>query len=173
MKQTDRHRQVQQWFDDYHEELLRRLSSTRPSHSSVKDLAQEVFLRVLRVSDPELIRHPRAYLLRIAAHVLQEWQQRGSRFVSTEPEWFDAIPETANPPADADSRERTKWVNAALQTLPPLYRSAIALKTQYGFSLAEVALHLGVTERSAKRYIEKGYAKLRHHLAHDNHGHKR
>lgn len=165
MKQTGRHQRVEQWFDEYHEALLRRLSGARIADAEVKDLAQEVFLRVLRVSDPDLVRHPRAYLLKVAAHVLEEWRMRGRRFVSTPPDRLEALPGSSDPPTEVDGRARARRVNRALAELPPMYRAAIALRAQYGFSVAEVAVRLGVRERQARRYIEKAYAKLRQRLA--------
>lgn len=165
LMESGRHPKVEQWFHEHHDVLLRRLASVATTEGDVRDLAQEVFLRVLRVSDPDLVRFPRAYLLRVAAHVIEEWRLRGRRFVSTPPEHLDAMGGPSDPTTDVDRRAQAKRVNAALQALPPMYRSAIALRAQYGLTVAEVAVRLGVTERMVKRYIEKGYARLRRRLA--------
>ncbi len=159
------HDTVAGWFDEFHEDLLRRISGLRVSDSEARDLAQEVFLRLLRVSNPDLVRHPRAYMLRVAANVLQEWRLRGDRFVVTAPAELDTLPSHADPIRDIDGEARARQLNKALASLPPMYRAAVALRAQYGLSVAQVAIHLGVSERMVKRYIEKGYAALRDRLA--------
>lgn len=159
------HDTVAGWFDEFHEDLLRRISGLRVSDSEVRDLAQEVFLRLLRVSNPDLVRHPRAYMLRVAANILQEWRLRGDRFVVTAPAELDTLPSNADPIRDIDGEARAHQLNKALAALPPMYRAAVALRAQYGLTVAQVAIHLGVSERMVKRYIEKGYAILRDRLA--------
>jgi len=56
-------------YRDLHRFLLRRLSS--PSEAA--DLMQDVFLRLLCIRRVDLVRHPRAYVYGIAAHVLHEF----------------------------------------------------------------------------------------------------
>ena len=75
---------------------MRRIAGYRISDSEVQDLAQEVFLRLLRVSNPDLVRHPRAYMLRVAINVLQEWRRRDDRFVVTAPVELDTLPGNAD-----------------------------------------------------------------------------
>jgi len=159
------HDTVARWFDEFHEDLLRRISGLRVSDSEIRDLAQEVFLRLLRVSNPDLVRHPRAYMLRVAANILQEWRLRGDRFEVTAPAELDTLPGDADPIRDIDCDARARQLNKALAELPPMYRAAVALRGQYGLSVAQVAIHLSVSERMVKRYIEKGYAALRDRLA--------
>src|SRR5262245_25895645 len=43
----------------------------------IEDLAQETWLRLLRVRDLSAVRNPHAYLLQVAYHVILEW--RGQR----------------------------------------------------------------------------------------------
>ena len=53
--------------------LLRFLGARLPNEQDAQELAQEAYLRMLRVSDANLIRDPAAYLFRIARGLLQEW----------------------------------------------------------------------------------------------------
>ena len=52
--------------------LRRFLAARLRNHADVADLAQEVFLRLLRVERQDKIRNPQAYLLTIAGHVLHQ-----------------------------------------------------------------------------------------------------
>src|ERR1700735_2143659 len=56
---------------------LQRFLARRVAHAQdADDLAQEVFARLLRVRDADLVRTPLAYLLGIATHVVREFRQR-------------------------------------------------------------------------------------------------
>src|SRR5579863_2804788 len=65
---------------------LRRFLSVRLRNAAdVPDLAQEVFLRLLRVEGYENIRSPEAYLFTIASHVIhQHAMRRASEPVSVD-----------------------------------------------------------------------------------------
>src|ERR1700735_1237266 len=71
-----------------HGQRLRRFLAARLRNTSdTADLAQEVFLRLLRVERFEQIRSPEAYLLTIASHVIH---QHSLTSVNT-PETHDAF----------------------------------------------------------------------------------
>ena len=56
---------------------LQRFLVRRVGHAQdADDLAQEVFARLLRVRDADLVRNPLSYLLGIATHVVREFRQR-------------------------------------------------------------------------------------------------
>src|SRR5580658_2391480 len=56
---------------------LQRYLMRRVGHAQdADDLAQEVFARLLRIRDADLVRKPLAYLLGIATHVVREFRQR-------------------------------------------------------------------------------------------------
>ena len=55
-------------FDRSGRDLLRFLASRLPNAADAEDLAQEVYLRLMRIDDVGLIRDPRAFALRVAAN---------------------------------------------------------------------------------------------------------
>jgi len=60
-----------------HADELQRFLARRVGHAQdADDLAQEVFARLLRVRDADLVRNPLSYLLGIATHVVREFRQR-------------------------------------------------------------------------------------------------
>src|SRR5687767_2150942 len=52
--------------------LLRKLKSA----DTAEDLAQEVYLRLLRATDPSQVKYPQAYVYRVAFNVLYEYRLR-------------------------------------------------------------------------------------------------
>jgi DNA-directed RNA polymerase specialized sigma24 family protein len=77
----------------YSDRLRRFLKFRLPHPSDVPDLAQEVFMRLLRAPIHEDIRSPEAYLFTVASHVIQQHQQRQVP-VSAPIEWIEALADT-------------------------------------------------------------------------------
>lgn len=170
MASTERHEDTAAWYDQYHEQLLRFLARNLGDGADSQDLAQEVFLRVLRIDDPDLIRHPRAYLYRVAINVIQEWRLRARRYPLQDSFDYTEIPDEREPAADLEARERSQRVNAAIASLPPAYRAVLMLRVNQDLTYNEVAERLGMTPRMVKRHLIKAYARLRERLADDGRG---
>src|SRR5688572_1049177 len=66
-------------FDHFRQHLHRFLMRRLRSDQDAKDLAQEVYLRLLRVEDTSQIIEPLAYTYRTAANVVTEFQMRRQR----------------------------------------------------------------------------------------------
>src|SRR5690348_16588481 len=64
--------------DRHGQQLVRFLLSRVRSSTDAQDLAQEVYLRLLRLERPELIRKPEAYLFTVAANIVRENALRSS-----------------------------------------------------------------------------------------------
>ena len=67
--------------DEYHQRLLNFLMHDLNGAAEADDFAQEIFLRLLRLDGIEAIRHPCAFLFRIAANVVSDWCDRYRRRV--------------------------------------------------------------------------------------------
>src|SRR5688500_12076954 len=63
----------------YHRELFRFLLRRLRSREDVQDLAQEVYLRLLRVESGAEIHEPLAYVYRTASNVVTEFRMRKYR----------------------------------------------------------------------------------------------
>jgi RNA polymerase sigma-70 factor (ECF subfamily) len=125
----------------------------------VPDVAQEVFLRLLRVERQDAIRNPEAYLFTVASHVLQQHTLRQS----TDPVFIDitdalaelAIPAGEDPAAKAASAERMKLLERALAQLPPRVAAALVMHRVGGFTVQEIADQLCVSRDSVKKYLTR------------------
>lgn len=149
-----------EYYFEFHEQLLRFLRRGIANDADVQDLSQEVYLRLLRVKNPELVLQPRAYVYRVAMHVLDEWRGRQRREQLHSSDALDVLEsgETRHPP---EKLELLETLRAAIRRLPPAYSAAVILKWHYGMRYQDIAQHLGISERRVKRYIVKGYAQLR------------
>jgi DNA-directed RNA polymerase specialized sigma24 family protein len=68
-----------EWRQRWNRSLFQFLRRRVRSSVDVQDLAQETYLRLLRVADLNEVRNPLAYLLQVASHVALEWCDREPR----------------------------------------------------------------------------------------------
>ena len=163
MQQAEREKLVLSWRERWHPFVLQILARTLPVPADVSDLAQEVYLRLLRVEKLDLIRNPRAYLYRVAINIADEWRLRSAK-MPTVPE--DAVPEetftATNNLEDWLSRQQNRaMIEAALRALPVNQRTALVLHVIKDLTYPQIATHMGVTRRQVKRYLAKAYERLR------------
>ncbi len=165
MKTDSSHRLAAEWFEQF-QPIIRQALKTRTSRTSdVDDLAQEVYLRLLRVPKPELVTNPQGYLYRVALNVAEEWRQRAaqSREHSSDP--LSGLASGEDLELEARDEQRDGVVQQSLARLPQASRTALILHVRDGLTYDEVAAHMRVTRRAVKRYVAKGYAALRQELA--------
>src|ERR1700679_1099834 len=133
------------------------------------DLAQEVFARLLRVRDADLVRNPLSYLLGIATHVVREFRQRRQHErVLYDSDLAADLCDHSNEPAPAgmDGQiELRKRLDRALQQLPPAHQLVLLLVKRDGLSYTEAASAAGLSVHTIEKYVVEARARLRVLLA--------
>jgi RNA polymerase sigma-70 factor (ECF subfamily) len=131
------------------------------SPATAEDIAQEVFL--------SLLRHPnrfdpargalRPFLLGIARNLaLKRWRTE-SRWENLEDEQFDPVP------VNVDSGEISEIVGGAVRSLPPLQREVIVLAEYEELSLEEIAQVVDSEVGTVKSRLHRARENLRRMLA--------
>jgi RNA polymerase sigma-70 factor (ECF subfamily) len=139
--------------------LRRFLAARLRNAADVHDLAQEVFLRLLRVDRADKIRSPEAYLLTIAGHVLHQHALRAQ----TTPEPVDIsdalleshLTEEADPVAQVSLERRLEALERGLARLSPKTRTAFLLQRRDGCTLDEIAERMGISRAMVKKHLAK------------------
>jgi RNA polymerase sigma factor (sigma-70 family) len=152
------------WFRQWRMPLRRFLIGRGAAVSDLDDVAQEVFLRLMRYELTDLIEHPQAYLYKMAANVAAEWAIRGRQVRLYESEWVTVVPAEDRVEDHARHMELQDEVERALHTLTAQQRAVMKLHFFEGLGRTQIAERLGTTERSVKRVLMKSYEKLRHQL---------
>jgi RNA polymerase sigma-70 factor (ECF subfamily) len=122
-------------------------------------------MRLLRVTRPDSIRNPEAYLFTVANHVLHQYALRQATV--TQP--FDAAPESvataedSDPASQAEIQQRLEGLDQALSQLSYKAQAALILYRRDGFSLEEVATKLGISLAMVKKYLVKAILHCRLH----------
>ncbi|HEX4269304.1 MAG TPA: RNA polymerase sigma factor [Steroidobacteraceae bacterium] len=153
-----------------HADLLRAFLLRRTRrHPDAADLAQEVYMRMLRIPDLGAIRDPEAYLFTIASnlareHAHQERRDRESLDVA-DPAVEEQLAELPAPGGELDAEQRARRLREVLQQLSPKCRAAVELQYWHELSYAEIALRLGVSTHMVKKYLSQGLMHCRRRMA--------
>ncbi len=150
-----------EWFERSRFLIRQALAQRLNRAADIDDLAQEVYLRLLRVPRPDLVRNPQAYLYRVAINVAEEWRARAAQSCDHSSEALQNLSAHDDLEGDASQHQRAQAVQRALEALPDASRTAVVLHVRDGMTYEEVAQHMGVSRRAVKRYVAKGYAALR------------
>ncbi len=170
MKAVDSREEYLSHVVDSHKNKLRRYFAARLHNvTDIADLAQEVFLRFIRVDRHERIRNPEAYLFTIASHVLA---QHGLQSRERERECVDI----ADPIADGDLafetdhaqridlERRASEMQRAISLLPPNPQACFVLHYREGWTLDEIATRLGVSRSMVKKHIARAVLHCREQM---------
>jgi RNA polymerase sigma factor (sigma-70 family) len=147
----------QRWNRSLFQFLRRRVRST----VDVQDLAQETYLRLLRARDLSEVRNPQAYLLQVASHVALEWcdrQPRGDLMVVLDE---DMLIDSQLPELELDARLSQQRLEETLAAVSPMMRAVLLLRLRDERSYQEIAAELRLTDRQVRRYLARGYERLR------------
>lgn len=152
-----------------HGDQLRRFLFARVRNvADVPDIAQEVYLRMLRVPNVESIRSPEAYLFTVAQHVVQQHSLKSTAVPSVAlglAHNTQSVSVHADPAQELAAAQCLDRLQETLDTLSPKARAVFILSRRDGLSFDEIATRLGVSKPMAKKYLMKALLQFRQRLA--------
>lgn len=165
MNDSNAQRRLTHWFLQWRLPLRKFLigRGTVPA-CDLDDVAQEVFLRLMRYERTELVEHPQAYLYKMASNVSAEWALSARRRRPHDPEWLTELVAGERTEDGAGEQALQAEVERALQTLTAQQHAVMKLQFFEGLNRTQIAERLGMSERSVKRVLMKSYGKLREQL---------
>jgi RNA polymerase sigma factor (sigma-70 family) len=150
------------WRSRWNRSLFQFLGRRVRTRMDIEDLAQETYLRILRTRDLTDVRNPQAYLLRVAGHVLLEWrehQPRPEALVSLEDD--DLLVDGSSPEVELEATLSQQRLDEVLAALTPRMRAVLLLRLRDQRSCKDIAKDLDITVRQVRRYLVRGYERLR------------
>ena len=139
------------------------------SKADASDLVQEVYLRMLRITDQEAIRKPVPYLYTVAnnlvkEHAVLERRQAASIDIDEAPahEQLETLPAFDG---ELDASQRAARLRVVLEQLRPKCRAAVVLRFTHGLSYRAIAEHLDVSPQMAKKYVAQALSHCRRRMA--------
>ena len=132
------------------------------------ELAQEVYVRLLRVPDIGAIRDPGAYLYTVAINLARDHARRerhgGVALDVDEPLVQEQLAEVPGFAGQLDSEQRVKRLREVLAQLPPKCHAALVMQYWQGLSYEEIAQRLGVSTHMVKKYLSQAMLHCRRRM---------
>ena len=168
MEHEDAHRLVVGLVASHGAQLQRFLLARVRNIADASDISQEVYLRMLRISNAESIRSPEAYLFTVAHHVVQQHtlsEGASPRSVELTRSLTSPVAAPAPDPAlELDALDCLEQLQAALEELSPKVRATFMMHRRDGLSIDEIAEALEISRPMVKKYLMKALMQLRRRL---------
>lgn len=138
------------------------------SKADAPDLAQEVYVRMLRIRDQDAIRNPVLYLYTVANNLVKEHavlDRRQASGIDIDEAPAEERLETL-PAFDGhlDAMQRTARLGVVLRQLNPKCRAAVVLRFTHELSYREIGVHLGVSPQMARKYVAQALSHCRRRM---------
>lgn len=156
---------VERLFAEHHRALQAFFYRRIKSKSYTPDLVQEVYLRLLRVSDIDAIRNPEAYLYTVASNLVKEHavlERRQASGIDVDDSGIQELlgePSTFDRQLDVD--RRVSRLRSVLGQLSPKCRATVVLRYRHEMSYEEIGERLGVSSSMVKKYLAQALAHCR------------
>lgn len=153
----------------YQTALHRYFRRHAPRAEEAEDLAQEVYLRLLRSDDRDHghIENAQAYLFTVASNLLKERAVLAARArvtVALDESKNDLAGPEPGPEESLQMRTRERVLWSVVDGLPPRYRAVLLLHYRNGLTYREIGEQIGVTQHAVKKYVSHALVLCRHAL---------
>ena len=165
MEKSREHVSLTRQIAERQSRVYRYLVGRLANEDDAQDLAQEAYLRLLRVSRRTLVQNPQAYLFRIARNLVYEWYARAVPVADTEIAIEDIEDFNPSPDDVAEEAHRLDCIDGALAKLSPKCRAAVLLYWYYGYTQFEIADQLGVSRPMIQKYLATGLSHCQQELS--------
>lgn len=132
------------------------------------DLAQEVYLRMLRIKDISAIRDSEAYLYSVASNLAKEHARADRRRgVSVDIEDItiqEQLAQRVKFDGDILAAQQVDRLRVVLRGLPPKCHAAVVLQYVQGLSHQQIAERMQVTPRMVKQYVAQALGLCRRRM---------
>lgn len=132
--------------------------------TKAEDIVQEAFLRIAPAAIASGVEQPLAYVYRVVRNLALDWTRR--RVVESRQQevgqaaWWMVPSNPRTPEQDASYNEQLGVIRDVLEALPREARIAVEMHRLGGFTLQEVADHLGVSVASVHRLVRDALVQI-------------
>ena len=151
-------------YHELHAKLFRFFLKKTFVHDTAKDLTQQCFIRLWQYRESLSTDHPLEKQIFIIArsllinHLKKEVTQKKAYAAHGRTIVTEVLP------AGDVQFEQADAVNAAIDTLPPVRKRIMILKTFHGHSNKEIAQQLEISVKTVEDHVTKSFRQLRHKI---------
>lgn len=163
---SDAHRiQIERLFREHNEALLRFLALRLGSQQEAKEVAQEAYVRLLKLEEPGAVSFLRTFLFTVAANLATDrmrTRMRRPQEVEALFEEFRCTP--TSPEQQVADQQELRLVRGLVNELPPKCRRIFLLHRISGMSTTAIAAQMHLSERMVRHHIQRAVVYLRRGL---------
>lgn len=148
--------QIERLFREHNEALIRFLLLRLRSYQAAREVAQEAYVRLLSLHKPGAVSYLRAFLFRTAANLAIDRRRRDDiHSQALELPLFHDFADVRTPERCVAGVQQIDRLQRYLAELPPKCQQAFIMNRFYGADFRVIGRELGVSERSARVYVER------------------
>lgn len=155
--------EVQAWFVrevlPLEAALMQFLRRIRPTGTDVSDLCQDVYVRVCEAAMQEIPRATKPFVFMVARNLAID-ELRRERVVpidtASDIELLNIAADTPMPEQSVIAREELRRLQIALNELPLRCREAIVMRKIEDIPRRQIAIRMGIAEKTVARHITEG-----------------
>lgn len=156
---------IERLFREHNAALLGFISAKIGSQQEAREIAQEAYVHLLRLNQPEAVSYLRAYLFRTAANlVIDRLRRRGRRqhvtFIADMAEIDFAVFELS-PERQLSGEQALTVIGTAIAQLPPKCRQAFILHRIHEIPIDEIAERMAIGACMVRRYVARALEHVR------------
>lgn len=149
-------------YELHHRALLRFIGRMSVTPDEAHDMAQDVFLRIVRQNEPEkLQKTPRAYLYQIAVNLMRDKIRKAHSKKTEELAEFnesEIVSPVKTPEIQAGWQQCIRLLKEAVKELPEQQRKIFLLHRFHHRTCREISAELDIPIRTVERYLGQALA---------------
>lgn len=158
-------RRIGRLFKKHNQSLLRFLNARLHSEQEAREIAQEAYVRLLKLDEPDTVSYLRAFLFRIAANLVSDrLKQRDRRKELRDLAFFDHGQVSPSAEKVLTAQEELALIWAAIEELPAKCRTAFLLHKIRDLSIVETADCMSLSIRMVRLYVARAIAHCKKRL---------
>jgi RNA polymerase sigma-70 factor (ECF subfamily) len=161
-KDADECIQVQRLYREHSSSLVRQLTRRTGCRELARELANETFLRLLRMAPGKLgrIERPEVFLRHVSTNLLHDWGRAAALKQRSQPSLELVSDQLYDQVAALESRDRLRRLEQAVGKLKPRTREIFLAHRVHGFTYAEIAERTGISIKGVEKQMSKAIAKI-------------
>jgi RNA polymerase sigma factor (sigma-70 family) len=147
-------------------DLLRYLGRRVRRGCDPRDVAQETYVRLLRLDRKDLVRDPLPYIYRLASNLIHELDLRERADDARLLRWMQERSDEHPAPIEAqvDAHTLRARLHEAFSQLSPKCRAVLIFHRRDGMTYEEIGARLGLSPSMVKKYLAIGLRQCRKQL---------
>lgn len=153
---------VHQLYREHSPSLVRQLTRKTGCRELARDLANETFVRLLRMTPGNVgrIEQPEAFLRRVSTNLLRDWGRTAALKQRSQLTLEIASDQKLDQIAVLESRDTLRRLEQAVGKLKPKTREIFLAHRLNGFSYSEIAERTGLSVKGVEKQMSKAIAKI-------------